>query len=252
MGVTDNLCKTLCRSGLSEEQARKRFWLIDKQGLLTENVAGVTDSQLPYLRKSSEIERWQVKNKADISLLEVIKHVKPTILFGCSARAGAFNKKIVKTMAKYVEQPVIFPLSNPTEKSEAKPEDLLKWTNGKALIATGSPFEDVDYHNQLFPISQCNNYLAFPGIGLGVISVKPKYVTDNMLWSASKALSRYADTHTHCLLPRIEQAHEASRNIAIAVAQTAVDEGVATIKTINRLRNLWTKIFGNHTTCLID
>lgn len=238
MGVTDNLCKALCRSGLSEEEARKRFWLVDKEGLLTERVSDITPSQQPFVRQSSEIDAWQVNDKTHVSLLDVIENVKPTILFGCSARRGAFNETIVKTMAKYVEKPIIFPLSNPTEKSEAKPKDLLTWTDGKALIATGSPFDDVEYHNQSFPISQCNNYLAFPGIGLGVISVKPKFVTDDMLWAASAALSQYADPKTRSLLPKIEQGREASRQVAIAVAKAAIDEGVATVKSKKSVTDL--------------
>jgi len=244
MGVADNLCRALCHNGMPEEEARKQFWLVDKEGLLTENIQNITQSQRPYIRKSSEIDAWQINDKAHISLLEVIEHVKPTILIGCSARPNAFNESIVRTMAKYVERPIIFALSNPTEKSEAKPADLFKWTDGKVLVATGSPFEDVRCHNQNFPVSQCNNYLAFPGIGLGIVSVKPKYVTDDMLWSASKALSQYADSKMSSLLPRIDQIRTASRDIAIAVAKTAVEEGVATVKSKKSIpelvdENIW-------------
>ena len=244
MGVADDLCKAMCRTGLSKQQAREKFWLIDRSGLLTEHSENVTASQQPYLRRNSEINHWKISDEKHISLLEVVENVKPTILIGASAQPGAFTQRIIETMAQHVKHPVIFPLSNPTEKCEAIPDDLLQWTRGEALIATGSPFEDSHYNNKTIPINQCNNYLAFPGIGLGVISVKAKHVTDNMLWAASLALSEYSNTETGCLLPSIAQAQEASRRIAIAVAKAAIDEGLAQIKpgiSIDALidKNIW-------------
>ncbi len=147
-------------------------------------------------------------------MLEVIenirptKNIRPTILIGASAQSHAFHQTIIKAMAKHVEKPIIFPLSNPTDHSEAEPADLHRWSHGKALIATGSPFEDIIFDNQIFPVNQCNNYLSFPGIGLGAIAVKANRVSDNMLSSASQALSRYANESTHRLLPSIAQAQE--------------------------------------------
>ncbi|AAO90357.1 NAD-dependent malic enzyme [Coxiella burnetii] len=227
MGITDTLFRALSQNGLSEKEARNPFWLIDRNGLLTEYSEEVTSAQQPYLRKKEEIASWKIKNPQQISLLEVIENVKPTILIGASAQSHAFDQTIVKAMAKHVEKPIIFPLSNPTDRSEAEPADLHRWSHGKALIATGSPFEDIIFDNQIFPVNQCNNYLAFPGIGLGAIAVKANRVSDNMLWSASQALSRYANESTHRLLPSIAQAQEASRQVAIAVAKTAIEEGLA-------------------------
>lgn len=229
MGVADNLCQAMCRCGFSQKKAYAKFWLLGRAGLLTKHSKRISEAQKDYLRDSSEIEHWLVKDKTNITLLETIENVKPTILIGCSTSAGAFNEAVVKCMAKHVERPIIFPLSNPTEKSEADPADLLKWTNGKALIATGSPFEEVQYNNKKIPISQCNNYLAFPGIGLGVIAIKAKHVSDNMLWAASKTLSEYTDPNNPALLPDIEEAQAVSRQVAIAVAEAAIDEGLATV-----------------------
>ncbi|WP_264435391.1 NAD-dependent malic enzyme [Coxiella endosymbiont of Dermacentor marginatus] len=227
MGITDTIFRAVSQNGFSEAEARKLFWLVDQPGLLTEFSGYVTPAQQPYLRTKDETKNWKIENLHQISLLDVIENVKPTILIGTSARRHAFNQTIVKKMLKYVAKPIIFPLSNPTEKCEAEAIDLFQWTQGKALIATGSPFEDIIFKNKKFPVNQCNNYLAFPGIGLGIIAVKVKRVTDNMLWSASKALSRYAEETTHRLLPSIPQAQEASYHVAIAVAKTAIEEGVA-------------------------
>ena len=227
MGVTDNIHNALVREGLSESDARKCFWLLDRPGLLTETTKEVTEPQRPYLRSSDEIASWKVKDPNTISLLEVVQNVKPTILIGCSAQSSAFNEAVVKEMAKYVKQPVIFPLSNPTEKSEAIPVDLLTWTNGKALIATGSPFDPVTLNGKKFIVSQCNNYLTFPGIGLGVISVKATRVSDNMLWAASKALSQFSKHDLYTLLPIVKEVADATHKIAIAVGQAAIEEGLS-------------------------
>ena len=244
MGVTDSLYKAMLRSGLSEEEAQSCFWLIDRQGLLTKNVKEITDAQAPFIRTSTEVQSWSLQDENKISLLEVVQNVKPTILIGCSAMAGAFTEEVVKTMAKHVERPTIFPLSNPTEKVEAIPEDILRWTDGKALLATGSPFADVTYNDTVYPVSQCNNYLAFPGIGLGLIAIKATRLTDSMLWKASEALGKFNREDAYRLLPSIQQAGQASRAIAIAIAQAAIDEGYAGIETAEPLgqvidRHMW-------------
>jgi malate dehydrogenase (oxaloacetate-decarboxylating) len=229
MGITNVIHEEMMLQGLSAETARERFWLVDRQGLLTNAVNQITTAQQPYVRDQAEIQTWKIKNPQQISLLEVIEQVKPTILIGTSAIAQAFDKSIVTTMAKYVEQPIIFPLSNPTEKCEAAPTDLMEWTNGKVLLATGSPFEDFIYQQQHYSVNQCNNYLAFPGIGLGVIAVKAKRVSNKMLRAASLTLSQYANAKLNRLLPTIKQTPTASRQIAIAVAKAAVEEGLAGI-----------------------
>ena len=229
MGITDTIFRALSRNNISEIKARNQFWLVDRNGLLTECSEEVTTAQYPYLRKKEEINAWETQDPKQLSLLEVIKNVKPTILIGVSAQSRAFDQTIVKTMVKYTEKPIIFALSNPTDHCEAEPADLYQWSNGKALIATGSPFDDVIFNNQTFPVNQCNNYLAFPGIGLGVIAVKAKRVSDNMLWSASNALSRYTNESPHHLLPSITHAQRASYQVAIAVAKTAIEEGLTNV-----------------------
>ncbi|MDF1653608.1 MAG: NAD-dependent malic enzyme [Coxiellaceae bacterium] len=238
MGVTDRIYRAI-KEEIGEDFAHQRFWLLDRPGLLTEYVIDeTTEAQRPYCRSSAEIGQWEVNDVKNIGLMDVIKNVKPTILIGCSAVSGAFSDPIVKEMAKHVENPIIMPLSNPNEKCEAKPSDLLEWTKGKAYVATGSPFDDVEYDGETYPISQCNNYFAFPGIGLGIIAVKPTRLTSKMLMAASKALSDIQLTHPYRLLPKLERAQELSRAIGIAVAQQAIDEGLAIInpqKTVEQL-----------------
>lgn len=229
MGIVHQIYKTLRRLGLSETEARRRFWLLDRRGLITEHLTISLDSHQAYVRTQADIESWNIQDPTKISLMDVIRHVKPTILIGTSAVAGAFTEEMIKEMASHVEHPIIFPLSNPTERSEATPTHLLQWTQGKALIATGSPFEPVDYRNETIIISQCNNFLAFPGIGLGVLAVEATKVSNNMLWAASEVLSEYTRFQPHTLLPNIHQAIDASRQVAIAVAKAAVREGLTKI-----------------------
>ena len=229
MGVTYQIFNALRRAGLTQEEAYRCFWLIDHNGLIDEHNDELADHHRPYMRPASEVDTWAVTNRHHITLLETVTHVKPTILIGASAVAGAFDEEIIKEMAAHVDHPIIFPLSNPTERAEATPTDLIKWTDGRALIATGSPFAPVEYNDKTFVISQCNNFLAFPGLGLGVLAAKPTQVTDNILWAASQALSRYTEGSEHTLLPIIKDATEASRQVAIAVAQCAINEGLAQV-----------------------
>jgi malate dehydrogenase (oxaloacetate-decarboxylating) len=230
MGVTDSIYKAMINSGIPLEKAKNSFWLVDRFGLLTEYSSNSTKAQSVFLRSQADTSGWRVQNPQNISLLEVIENVHPTILVGSSTVKGAFTQQIVETMARYVEHPLILPLSNPTEKSEATPEDLIKWTKGKALIAAGSPFADVYWNDQKFPINQCNNYFAFPGIGLGVIAVRAKSVSENMLKAASLALSESTTHQPGRLLPTLENLPATSRAIAIAVAKAAVEEGLAQVE----------------------
>lgn len=227
-GIADQICAAIERQGLSKEAARARFWLVDKQGLLTDDMPNLTPAQKPYARRADEI-----KTAGNFLGLEtMVTQVKPTILIGCSAQASAFTQSIVKHMAQQVTQPIIFPLSNPTEYAEANPCDLLNWTDGKALIATGSPFDDVEFKGRTIKIAQCNNALVFPGIGLGIIACKAKFLSDNMLWAACQALSTLAPAlkdKNAPLLPGIENARDIARHIAIAVAKQAIAEGSAHI-----------------------
>lgn len=231
IGIANSIVSGMQREGLTEKIAYKRFWLLDNIGLITEVSENIIQCQKPYLRRINDIENWNIKNRKTISLLEVVKNVKPTILIGCSTAANSFTKEIVMEMAKHVARPIIFPLSNPTANSEANPEDLIKWTEGRALIATGSPFAPVVYKGKKRVIAQCNNALAFPGIGLGVVATKARQVSDEMLWAAVKALYKESPSlknTTNPLLPSIKEAPRVAKKIGKKVAEVALKSGLTT------------------------
>lgn len=212
VGIADRIVDSMVRQGISESIARSQIWLIDRDGLLVKESPGLMPFQLPYIRAE----------KRGLSLAEVVQKVKPSVLIGCSAVGGAFTEDIVREMALHTKRPIIFPLSNPTEQSEATPQDLLKWTNGQALIATGSPFGDT--------CAQCNNAFSFPGVGLGLIASRARSLTDGMLWAACEALSRAAPVGASApLLPSLSEARAVAVKIAIAVIDKAREEGQARI-----------------------
>jgi malate dehydrogenase (oxaloacetate-decarboxylating) len=254
MGIADQLCDAMQRQGLTQQQAQARFWLFDRSGLLMEDSPTLTAFQKPYAKPSSEKAAYLQYRQGGgaIDLLTAVRHAKPTFLIGCSGQGGAFNELIVRTLAEQVKRPIIFPLSNPTEKSEAVPADLLRWTNGQALIATGSPFEKVDFQGRSWPISQCNNALVFPGIALGLKASRAKQLTDSMLWAACLALrdlSPLKTTENEGLLPDVSAIQAVSQKIAKAVAQAACEAGVAQIEVTpsdmaQRIRaELWQPIY---------
>ncbi|MES2142719.1 MAG: NAD-dependent malic enzyme [Pseudomonadota bacterium] len=227
-GIADQLCAGMMREGLSKEEALSRFWLVDKQGLLIEQMSDLTAFQRPYARRDT----------VPMDLETVVREVRPTVLIGCSSQGGAFTESIVKSMSQsqYVEQPIIFPLSNPTEKAEATPLDLLKWTEGKVLMATGSPFASVEFQGKTYSVSQCNNALIYPGIGLGVVVAKAKRLSDAMLWEACKALSSYScdlESGNARLLPTFEKIHQISKSIALVVAEQAHREGLSQVSAVD-------------------
>lgn len=231
VGIADQIHSALKQEGLSDKEAHSRLWLLDKTGLLTTQ-SPLQPFQAPFAREKTEILDWQLSNPDYIGLYDVVKNVKPTILIGCSTIAGAFTEEIVKLMAAEVNRPIIMPLSNPTSLAEAKPEDLLTWTNGKAIIATGSPFPSVNYENHWYRIAQSNNAFAFPGIGLGCIAVKAKHVSDDMLWAATQALSNCSPAiqdKMSPLLPKLSEAKMVSFQVALAVAKQARAEGLAQV-----------------------
>jgi malate dehydrogenase (oxaloacetate-decarboxylating) len=232
IGIADQIHAAYLRAGLSSAAAYERFWVIDRDGLLLHNSKNLLDFQKPYARNPAETSAWQVKDREHLSLEDVVENVKPTILIGCSTVKNAFNEKIVRKMASYLERPFIMPLSNPTSKSEAIPEDLLRWTDGRAIIATGSPFLNTQFNGRPFRIAQSNNAFAFPGIGLGAVAVKAKYISDGMLNAATMALSQSApilQNKSAPLLPKISETHSVSRQVAFAVALQAKAEGLAQI-----------------------
>ncbi|WP_142313189.1 oxaloacetate-decarboxylating malate dehydrogenase [Bacillus wiedmannii] len=227
IGIADQVRDAMVRVGVSEEESYKRFWCIDRNGLVTDNMEDLLDFQIPYARKEAEVSEW--KQNDVIGLAEVVKHVKPTILIGTSTVAGAFKEEIIKEMASHVERPIILPMSNPTPLAEAKPADIIEWTEGRALVATGSPFEPVTYNGVTYVIGQSNNALIFPGLGLGTIVVRASVMTDGMFAAAAEAVASMVDTSQPGapILPEVEELRNISEMVAIEVAKVAVAEGVA-------------------------
>jgi malate dehydrogenase (oxaloacetate-decarboxylating) len=230
LGICEVLIQAMKEEGLSEQEAFKRFYLVDIHGLIHADLESATPNQKKFAREKNEISKWAVKTSAHITLLEVVQNAAPTILIGVSTQAGAFTEEIVRAMADKQQHPIIFPLSNPTSKSEAHPQDLLHWTDGKALIATGSPFEPVYFSGKNIPIAQCNNVYIFPGVGLGVLISQAKKVTDNMFLAAAKILSEHAPLlsgRENSLFPAFESLREITKKIALGVALCAQSDGAA-------------------------
>lgn len=229
-GIADQLTAALTADGLSAEQARSRFWALDRRGLIVTGDDGLSADQERYGRDPAEVADWaRDRVLGGIPLSEVVRRVHPTVLIGTSGRGGAFTEDIIKDMAAVADRPVIMPMSNPTELSEARPGDLIEWTGGRALIATGSPFPPVDYAGVRYVIGQANNALVFPGLGLGAIAVRAARVTDGMLSAAAHAIADLvaAGSPGQPLLPEVSQLRETSAAVAVAVAQAAITDGVA-------------------------
>ncbi len=247
LGIATLLLTAMKNAGLSEAEARRRFYAVDKDGLLVEGMAGMRPEQQPFAQGRSAIANWRLDKKDRIDLLDVVRNAKPTTLIGVSGQAGAFSAEVIRAMAAAVERPIIFPLSNPTSRSEAAPEDLLKWTGGRALIGTGSPFPPVNWNGRHIAIDQTNNSYVFPGIGLSIRSVEARRVTDAMFMAAAKCLADLSPArHTESgrLLPPVSDLRSVSFAVAKAVALQAINDGVAnpldeqTLET--RLRaNVW-------------
>jgi len=230
VGIADKIRMAMMNVGLSEQEAYDRFFLVDIQGLLQEG-QDLADFQKPYAKRPEQLKEWELVDAANISLGEVVKHAAPTILIGVSSQPGAFTEAIIRSMADRVDRPIILPLSNPTSKCEAHPEDLVAWSEGRAVVATGSPFDDVPYRGKMIPVTQCNNAFIFPGIGLGVVATKPAKVSDGMILAAVECLASHApslDDASARLLPPLESAREVCQRIAVAVGRAAIEEGLAT------------------------
>ncbi|PGZ92977.1 NAD-dependent malic enzyme [Bacillus sp. AFS029533] len=229
IGNADQMADVMVLEGSTREEAFDRFWAVDYRGLLTDETPDVLHFQKPYARKVDEVKDWDKNEEGIISLMEVVQRVKPTILIGTSGQAGAFTEEIIKEMAKHVDRPIILPMSNPTALTEAVPENLIKWTDGKALIATGSPFANVEYKGVSYEIGQSNNAFVFPGLGLGAIVAKAEVISKGMFAAAAYAVASMSDTSKPgaSLLPSIEKLHEVSKYVAIEVAYAAIHEGIA-------------------------
>jgi malate dehydrogenase (oxaloacetate-decarboxylating) len=229
-GIADMVVAAMRGAGLSEAEARSRLWLVDRHGLLLGGAPGLAPEQQRYAQPSERAADWQRTAGGEIALTEVARRARPTALIGVCGQPGAFTEEAVRALAAGVERPVILPLSNPTSRSEALPVDLLTWTEGRALVATGSPFADVVHGGRVYPIAQCNNAYVFPGLGLGVIAAGARRVTDEMLLAAARALAECAPAARDpagALLPPLAELRSVSRQVALAVGLEAQRQGLA-------------------------
>jgi malate dehydrogenase (oxaloacetate-decarboxylating) len=256
IGIADQIRDQMVRDGLTERQAISQIWIVDLPGLLTDDMSeGMLDYQRPYARPAAEAAGWdktpvpvdpsaatrwpqmaalrqQRATAGILSLQTVVEHVKPTILIGTSTAQGAFTQQTIETMSAGVERPIIFPISNPTSKIEAVPADIIPWSNGKALVSTGLPWEPLDYKGVTYYFGEANNALVYPGLGLGTIVSGASHVTDGMILAAAEAVAGQADVATAgaSLLPTVPNLRASSATAAIAVARAAAADGVATRK----------------------
>ena len=228
-GIAEQIISQMVSEGISEAQARSQIFMVDRYGLLTEGMEDLRDFQQVLTQKQESLSEWNYSGDY-ASLLDVMHCAKPDILIGVSGQPGLFTEQVIKAMHQGCKQPIIFPLSNPIKQVEAMPEDVIAWTNGEAIVATGSPFEPVTFNGKEHIIPQCNNSYIFPGIGLGVVAVGAKRITDEMLMVASETLaaaSPRANTGEGSLLPPLTQVEALSKKIAFNVAKKAIEQSVA-------------------------
>jgi len=258
-GVADYLRAAMVTEGLSEEEARSRIWMVNRDGVLHSGRTNLTSEQRVYAQPQSRFSAWPPANDGKFGLADVIKNVRATVLIGLSTLGSAFTESIVREMAGKVDRPIILPLSNPTDRSEARPADLYRWTDGRALVATGSPFPPVEFGGRKIPVSQCNNVYIFPAVGLAVVASRPsaaaagtQRVTDSMMIAAARTLAEHSPALKDLsapLLPALKDLRSLAVEIAFAVAQEAARSGVATpLDSPNALRsqilaNQWTPAY---------
>ena len=230
LGIADMMRDQMIRAGLTPQEATRRFYPLNKDGLLLTDTDSLLDFQQPYARTRDDISDWA--STGTPGLAQVVKHVHPTILIGTSTQTGAFTEAIVKDMAAHTDRPIILPLSNPTSKAEAVPADLIEWTDGKVLTATGSPFTPVTHNDRTYQIAQSNNALVFPGLGLGVAVAKATRISDRMIAAAAQAVADLSDAGTpgDPLLPPVTDLRSVSAAVAAKVAATAAAEGLARVE----------------------
>jgi malate dehydrogenase (oxaloacetate-decarboxylating) len=229
IGISEQLVAAMTAEGMSAAGAREVIWLVDSHGLVHTDRAHLEPAKKPYAQAVERTGGWRLGASDRITLDDVVRNIHPTVLIGSSAQSGAFTESLIREMAGHVQRPIVFPLSNPTSKSEATPSDLVVWTAGRALIATGSPFDDVPYNGRAVRIGQCNNAFIFPGVGLGVTASGARRVTDEMFVAAARTLSRWSPAFRHpddALYPRLEAVREISCEVAIAVAREAQRAGL--------------------------
>lgn len=227
-GIASQIVTAMVSEELSDADAKARIWLVDSKGLVHDGRTDLDSSKRLFAQPQAAAANWGVAGAP--SLLDVVRHAQPTVLIGTAAQPGAFDENVVREMARHVQRPIIFPLSNPTSCCEAMPEDLVRWTEGRALIATGSPFLPVQYEGRSIAIAQCNNAFIFPGVGLGVLAAGATRVSDAMFVAAARALSELSPILTNesaPLLPSVEEVRSVSRHVALAVAREAERTGLA-------------------------
>lgn len=247
-GITDRIFREMVAQGLSEKEARKHFYMVDKQGLLFDDMDDLTPEQKPFARARSEFDNAGELN----NLTAAVMAVKPTILVGTSTAPKTFTEEIVKAMASWCEHPIIFPLSNPTELAEATAEDIIKWSDGRAMVATGIPAEPVEYNGVTYVIGQANNALIYPGLGLGSIAVNASLLTDEMISSAAHSLSEFLEINVKgaAVLPPVSKLTQFSETVANAVAECAVKQGLNRVQTNDVKRTvqslIWKPVYRNY------
>lgn len=247
-GITDRIFREMVAQGLSEKEARKHFYMVDKQGLLFDDMDDLTPEQKPFARARSEFDNAGELN----NLTAAVMAVKPTILVGTSTAPKTFTEEIVKAMASWCEHPIIFPLSNPTELAEATAEDIIKWSDGKAMVATGIPAEPVEYNGVTYVIGQANNALIYPRLGLGSIAVNASLLTDEMISSAAHSLSEFLEINVKgaAVLPPVSKLTQFSETVANAVAECAVKQGLNRVQTNDVKRTvqslIWKPVYRNY------
>jgi malate dehydrogenase (oxaloacetate-decarboxylating) len=241
LGIADMMRDQMVREGLTHDEATRRFWALGRSGLLTDDrAANMYDFQLPYARPAAEVAGWNTATPGRPGLAETVATVHPTMLIGTSTQAGAFTEHIVRDMAAHADRPIIMPLSNPTSRCEAQPEDLIRWTDGRALIATGSPFPPVQHNDRTYDIAQANNALVFPGLGLGVTVARASRITNRMIAAAADAVARLSNATAPGapLLPPVDNLRAVSAAVAVAVAVAAVEEGLAQVPVDNPIQQV--------------
>lgn len=244
-GIAEQIIERMQLEGLTEAEARSRIYMVDRFGLLTDKMPNLLEFQSALAQKQADILGWDDGGE-EISLLKTIQRVRPTILIGVSGQPGLFTEEVVRTMHSFCDRPIIMPLSNPTSRVEAHPEDLIKWTNGAAVVATGSPFMPVQFNEEIYPIAQCNNSYIFPGIGLGVLAVRAHKITNLMLMAASEALadlSPMAQAGGGSLLPDLKDIARVSRRIALKVGEAAQESDAAEKMSVEELLERIDKTF---------
>jgi malate dehydrogenase (oxaloacetate-decarboxylating) len=248
IGITRQLIGAMMKRGMSEAEAKARFYIMDINGLLHDGRDDLDEVRKPLAQKAGDLEGWNSDLSKPVGLADVVANAKPTVLVGATGQAGAFSEDVIREMAKHTDRPIVFPLSNPTSRAEATPSDLMKWTDGKAVVATGSPFAPVMHKGVTHTIAQCNNSYVFPAMGLGILAAGARRVTDAMFMAAAEALvdvSPAVKEHGASLLPSLKDIREVSRHIATQVAKQAQEDGVADPMSADELkaaidRTMWT------------